>query len=98
MVNHGAEGRRRLTFAYQVHNLEPTNELVLALARQLLELAHLLKVCSDLAQTLLICLLVQLLEEGNVSLEVLIVVANVDKGSEERGWEDHFEGLAILFN
>ena len=72
---HGSIG----TLANEIKHLEAADKLVLTLAGHLLEISHLLEVILDLAQALLICLLVKLLEQWNVGLEVLVEVADIDK-------------------
>ena len=86
------------TFTYQVHNFESANELVLALTGKLLEVAHLFEILTDLPQALLVGLLVKFLQQGDVSLEVFIVVSNVDKCAEEAGRKDHFERFPVFLD
>lgn len=57
-----------------------------------------LKICTDLPQTFLICLLVQLLQQWDVSLKVFIVVAHVYKSSKERWWKNDLESLPVFFH
>ena len=86
------------SFADQIHNFESSNELIFSFSCKFLKVSHLVKVGSDLAETLLACLLIQALQKRNVRLELLVVVAHIDECTEETGWEDDLEGLTILLN
>ena len=82
----------------QVSDFESPYELVLALAGQFLEVSHLLKVVPYLLEAFNVRLFVQFFQQGDVCLEVFVVITNVNKGSEEIGRENNFEGLSVLLN
>ncbi len=65
---------------------------------QLLKLAHLVKVHCDLVEAFKSELFIQLFQERNVGLEVLVVVSDIDKSTEDLRREYKFKGLAILLD
>lgn len=86
---------------YQVEHLVPANHAhPAARSRQLpaAPAAQGLEVRRDLLEALGRELLVEALEEGDVDLEVLVVVAHVDEGPEKLVREDELEGLAVLLH
>ena len=91
-------GVRLLTFTNEIHDFEPSNEFIFALACQFLEFSHLLEIRADLPQTFLISLLVQLFQQRDVCLKVFIIVANVYKCSKERWWKNDFKSLPVFLD
>ena len=57
-----------------------------------------LEVSLDCPQLLFSHLLVELLQQRDVGLKVLVVVADIDEGSEQVWRENNFEGLPVLLD
>lgn len=83
---------------YQVAYLKATNEFIPFALLQLLEVSHVRKVLLYLLKTYQRSLFIEHFKQRDVSFELTVEVADIDKGTEERWREYHLESLPILFD
>lgn len=85
------------SFTNEIYNLEAPDKLLFR-GKALGNLAHLLKVVTDLSQGLKRRLSIELLEQGDVGLKVPVEIANVNKVAKNLRREHQFEAFSVLLD